>query len=65
MFIGETEHSQIQQSNGLDVRSYKNPEFTKSISQELLHELQNNPNIEEGLTNINKALEFVKSNSLH
>lgn len=43
------------------METYKNPEFTASIANDLLIELNNNSDLEEGWNNIHKALEYVKS----
>ena len=63
--LGEKQSENNNSDTNRAWRSYRDPEFTKLISQELLEELQRTESLEDGLWMIHKALEFIKSNRIH
>lgn len=46
------------------ITTYDHPDFSKSVAQELLKELQNSQSLDDGYNIIHNAIEYVKSNEI-
>lgn len=65
VLIGETDSAQPPPQPNGGLTNYKDLQFTKRISEELLLQLQKSASLEDGFESINQALEYVRGNRIY